>query len=1122
MASVPLGANVGTAWVALRFSAQGSKRDIQKQIDDQTSGVGETAGKREGDKFSQSFTKSTSGIGDRLKKMFGSASNGSGVSAALKGIAKEAQNASARLSALGKDSQSVARGLSQYSDVAAKLATASKDSTESTNAQRDAMRSLQDVVHSLNGQLAEQEDIARKLGDNKSLIGTSSQVGILRMRQQVAGLTADLDKLGKGNASADDLSRVASKISGVASAAESSHGRLSRFIHDMQNVDDESKKLGPGLGSLSGAALPALIGALVAVAPQAAALGTGFAGLGVAAVGVAAPIEKAAKATGGLKANLHTLNPEQQTVAKGILGLSGNFHTFEKAVQPQILTAFSKGIGIAKTGLKDIQPITIATGKAFNGFLSQVSSGLSSSTAKSFFAWMAQQVGPDMRQLGGLLGDVAKAIPPLLQALQPLGHDILTAVDGGVKFVGWLVKTKALLPVVGALLGKWLGPKVLATLGLDLGAAAGPLGLLVGVIGGLVISAQGATSTGKSFITSLQEQYKAAGDNVQGFRNFSDALDTTGKKQAIINAQFKKGLPTWINPTNALNAAQQNASKTANQLSGGLQTISKWFGISTPKAKALAEQAGAVSKNGKLATDKVIAFGDSLRTADGPAKSMNTLLSVEKTNAIQAGKAVGTVNTAWDTFVGNVTGVQSAGIAVVQAIRQITQANKSSKSSWTGLNDASLTLQNDFLQNLIPSTQSVVDSMRKAHDSTKTMGSYVAGAFKKAIDSGALANRGLRTAVFDMAKEAGYTGPDKLRPLKNWIDNTATSIRGMTRDTGKLGSALGNLPKTENTSIHVSGSGSWTQAIQGASGSRRIGATGGFATGGLITQGTGPTSDDVLARVSKGELIVPANMVKSGAVDNLRGQLPGFASGGIVGSYKGNVGGETPWMQKDYAATVKDITSAIANKMAKAFKQSIAAASGGSPGFGIAANGPLQQYAKKLLAAYGWGGQWTPFNDIVMAESGWNVHATNPSSGAYGIPQALPASKMASAGADWRTDGFTQLRWMMGYIKSRYGSPSAAWAFHLANNAYDKGGIANGVGMMPKRTIKPERVLSPHQTSAFDRLVDSLDARNGGSSEPRKMVITGGKLGFDKNGELYIRNLAVQEARAEIQFASKR
>lgn len=95
-----------------------------------------------------------------------------------------------------------------------------------------------------------------------------------------------------------------------------------------------------------------------------------------------------------------------------------------------------------------------------------------------------------------------------------------------------------------------------------------------------------------------------------------------------------------------------------------------------------------------------------------------------------------------------------------------------------------------------------------------------------------------------------------------------------------------------------------------------------------------------------------------------------------------------------------------------------------------------QALGKQMVTAAGWGNQWTAFNNIVMAESGWNVHATNGSSGAYGIPQSLPGSKMAAAGPNWQNSAQTQIAWMIGYIRSRYGNPNNAWAFHLAHGWY--------------------------------------------------------------------------------------
>lgn len=91
--------------------------------------------------------------------------------------------------------------------------------------------------------------------------------------------------------------------------------------------------------------------------------------------------------------------------------------------------------------------------------------------------------------------------------------------------------------------------------------------------------------------------------------------------------------------------------------------------------------------------------------------------------------------------------------------------------------------------------------------------------------------------------------------------------------------------------------------------------------------------------------------------------------------------------------------------------------------------GSAQAYAAGAVAARGWAS--TEFDCLVALwskESGWRVNAYNASSGAYGIPQALPGSKMATAGADWETNAATQIEWGLTYIQGRYGTPCGAWA----------------------------------------------------------------------------------------------
>jgi hypothetical protein len=102
----------------------------------------------------------------------------------------------------------------------------------------------------------------------------------------------------------------------------------------------------------------------------------------------------------------------------------------------------------------------------------------------------------------------------------------------------------------------------------------------------------------------------------------------------------------------------------------------------------------------------------------------------------------------------------------------------------------------------------------------------------------------------------------------------------------------------------------------------------------------------------------------------------------------------------------------------------------------VAATDP-RDIAMTMLADYGWSSdQFSCLDSLYAHESGWNASAANPYSGAYGIPQALPGDKMASAGSDWQTNPRTQIEWGLSYIQDRYGSPCGAWSFWEGNNFY--------------------------------------------------------------------------------------
>ncbi len=93
--------------------------------------------------------------------------------------------------------------------------------------------------------------------------------------------------------------------------------------------------------------------------------------------------------------------------------------------------------------------------------------------------------------------------------------------------------------------------------------------------------------------------------------------------------------------------------------------------------------------------------------------------------------------------------------------------------------------------------------------------------------------------------------------------------------------------------------------------------------------------------------------------------------------------------------------------------------------------------ARALLTEFGFEqSEFDCLDSLYASESGWRVNADNPNSSAYGIPQALPGSKMSSAGADWATNPVTQIRWGLGYIQDRYGTPCGAWSFKRGRGWY--------------------------------------------------------------------------------------
>jgi hypothetical protein len=132
-------------------------------------------------------------------------------------------------------------------------------------------------------------------------------------------------------------------------------------------------------------------------------------------------------------------------------------------------------------------------------------------------------------------------------------------------------------------------------------------------------------------------------------------------------------------------------------------------------------------------------------------------------------------------------------------------------------------------------------------------------------------------------------------------------------------------------------------------------------------------------------------------------------------------------VRDNYTITVKAIAPVVTR---------VPGAGAGAGAAGIPSPGSAQAIGHALVLARGWGeDQYSCLVALFNRESGWRVNAANPS-GAYGIPQALPGSKMASVGADWQTNPATQITWGLNYIAARYGTPCGAWAHSQSSGWY--------------------------------------------------------------------------------------
>ena len=580
------------------------------------------------------------------------------------------------------------------------------------------------------------------------------------------------------------------------------------------------------------------------------------------------------------------------------------------------------------------------------------------------------------------------------------------------------------------------------------GAALAAVNPAVWVAGG--IAAMGALAvamlhTGdgiRSTTDAMSKQDDATGYNIAGYQKLAKQTTATAVSTGKLGAAVKSdsnvivaarvGAIAYAGSIGAVSQVHQQAASTAANLQTRMTSLTGEFALTTGNAEKLAarsgvtaQQLGATGQAGQDAYGKIAAYGQGAGAA--AVKSM------------QLQQASGAVSDALAQVNDNLLTGQGDLLSWQGAMSSATQAIRDSSTGLKGNSQAAI----DARQAMLGSTQQAIEF----------------------ADHEATLNGGMGTATKTIQQQIG------------WLQKHGDKSHFATMEVDALRIALAKI-KSEHARLVVSGTGTYHVVAGGPMPGVASGGGGGHtafgAAGGLIRGGSGPVADDVPLWASSGEYMVKAASVAKYGVRAMDAINAGrFAAGGLVGGYDGTPSGLGQFFTAQTNATLKALEAATARAAAGAIQQRQSAIPGGGDlgahGGNAAAN---QAIARQLLPLFGFGiGQMPFLVELWNRESNWNQLARNSSSGAYGIPQSLPADKMAAAGADWLTNPQTQERWGLSYIKGRYGNPAGAWAHETNYGWYDRGGMLQpGWTMAYNGTGRPEPVGAPSNAGIEARL----------------------------------------------------
>jgi hypothetical protein len=546
-------------------------------------------------------------------------------------------------------------------------------------------------------------------------------------------------------------------------------------------------------------------------------------------------------------------------------------------------------------------------------------------------------------------------------------------------------------------------------------------------------------------------------------------------------------------------AAQDSLARAGKDLVAQLLPMAAGSKAATAEVYSLAQIAGYKG------VDSFSALSQWLGTTKGAEADLNkqtVALTISSANLTEAAKNLSAaMSTGLNSAMAQVTLTETGGLKPMEnlygAIKQTGANSGATRTAALALGNQLLTLTGSTSKAHDEFDAFATNSLGLTTKQANTLWSEISGKLNPTIaNSGTqalIAAGKIDSGFVASLQKIGFDSPGVNRGITNFSNailssgDSSDSTRGaranLIGDLVKAGLSAGtaqglvqNLQgqidalkgKTVKVGVVASGTGTFTIATTGAANTRfqemiHLTTAGtGYAAGGRLPGFGG--GDRNLALLEDGEAVIDKHRTRQYAPFLSAIGVPGFSGGGLIGTENAVAAGlSTASSQGLDAATMLGMNAAIAfaeRQLTQQANNSDSAAHAGPGGGSALAN---MRLAQSLYPAYSSGPVWDAWNNVAMAESGWNQFADNPSSGAYGIAQALPATKYPFAGqAAGGSNPTAQETWMWDYMAQSYGGPIGAWQHEQAYHWYDNGGwLEPGLTMAYNGTGKPERVTPP-------------------------------------------------------------